>query len=692
MNMANEIIGREEEIKLLEECYQSGKAELVAVYGRRRVGKTYLVKNLFQDRFDFFVTGQYEGKLRDELYLWNRKLVECSGNFYPMPRDWNEAFEQLKHYLGTIAKKRVVIFIDEMPWLDTPKSKFVSAFEYFWNDWASSRSELMVIICGSATSGVWNFSQIRHCNYFLEQVLPKHEAGEIQGSAANIRHYIGEIYLIRAYAYFNMLQNIGDCPIVETALPDQEEVLVEASKRQPRHKVARFILSDLDKAAQMLLETSPAGKTRVGKSVAHLLRSRVALYEGTWLKHHKGTAFVPGGQGWPGKTEDASGLNIDSEISYFLTEAMASAKAVGEEIVGKLTENTDTEEGMDVSFKTLNPYYVMFCDYSLENYPEVLMWREYNEAQGVTHNIQMQLMRNGGGTGWTRGLVNSFLMENGLPVYASGSGYNPDWEKESVKATLTGRDSRIRIFTKKDGDADVYNADGSANRFDPTWIVKGNNETRNVTGFALKKGKHYNSYMENQHQKGTTASVVFRGAEALLNYIEACYEKNGNIDATADRYWRALRTRAKVNPDYNVTIAATDVAKEAMGDFGAYSQGRMVDATLYNIRRERRNELIGEGMRMADLKRWRALDQVKDYQIEGMLYWGSSYEGKLLSQSGEDLVIVDVDGGTGNMSDKVVSGPYIRPYQISKVNNSVFGGYNFTPAHYLNPLPQSVFR
>ena len=152
MNMANEIIGREEEIKLLEECYQSGKAELVAVYGRRRVGKTYLVKNLFQDRFDFFVTGQYEGKLRDELYLWNRKLVECSGNFYPMPRDWNEAFEQLKHYLGTIAKKRVVIFMDEMPWLDTPKSKFVSAFEYFWNDWASSRSELMVIICGSATT------------------------------------------------------------------------------------------------------------------------------------------------------------------------------------------------------------------------------------------------------------------------------------------------------------------------------------------------------------------------------------------------------------------------------------------------------------------------------------------------------------------------------------------------------------
>ena len=544
----------------------------------------------------------------------------------------------------------------------------------------------------SSTSSVWNFTQIRHCNYFLDQVLPKYEAGEIQGSAANIKHYIGEIYLLRAYAYFTMLQNIGDCPIVETALPDEEDVLVEASKRQPRYKVARFILEDLDKAAEMLMEISPSGKNRIGKPVAHLLRSRVALYEGTWLKHHKGTAFVPGGSGWPGNAEDISGFNIDTEISYFLGEAMTSAKAVGDSMVGNLTENTDVNEGMDSSYKTLNPYYVMFCDYDLESYPEVLMWRDYDEALGVTHNIQMQLMRNGGGTGWTRGLVNSFLMSNGLPIYASGSGYNSDWEKESIAATLQNRDSRIRIFTKKDGDVEVYNSDGSATIFDPTWIVTGTNETRNVTGFGLKKGKHYNNYMENDHSKGTTASIVFRGAEALLNYIEACYEKNGSIDATADRYWRALRTRAKVNPDYNVTIAATDMSKEALGDFGAYSQGQLVDATLYNIRRERRNELIGEGMRMADLKRWRALDQVKDYQIEGMRYWGSAYEGKLLSQDGSNLVIVDVNGGTGNMSDKSVSGNYIHPYQISKVNNSVFDGYDFTPAHYLNPLPQSVFR
>ncbi|HZJ80894.1 MAG TPA: RagB/SusD family nutrient uptake outer membrane protein [Dysgonamonadaceae bacterium] len=550
---------------------------------------------------------------------------------------------------------------------------------------------------GSTTSdddrnAPWNFFQIRDCNYFFEQVMPKYEAGTITGAEDNIRHYIGEMYLLRAYAYFQKLQTIGDTPIVKETLPDQEEVLIERSKRNPRHEVARFILEDLDKAIEFLLEDGPGGKNRITKDVAHLLRSRVALFEGTWLKHHKGTAHVPGGSGWPGNTADLGGFNIDSEIDYFLGEAMKSAKVVGDKLVGNLVENTDAPEGMDASFSNLNPYYNMFIDENMDGYSEVLMWREYNEALGVTHNIQMQLQNNGGGSGWTRGLVNSFLMRNGLPIYAAGSNYDTEWEKEGITATLQDRDSRIQIFTKKDGDIDNYNPNGTVNIFDPTWIVKGNNETRMVTGFSIKKGKHYDSYMQTLHGKGTTGSVIFRGTEALLNYMEASYEKNGNIDATAANYWRALRRRAKVNEDFTLTIAATDMTKEAEGDFGAYSQGKLVDATLYNIRRERRNEFIGEGARMEDLKRWRALDQVNNYHIEGMRYWGSVYEGDLKDAQGNNLVVVDVDGGTGNMSDKNLSGVYMRPYQISKINNSVFNGYNFTSAHYLTPLPQSTFR
>lgn len=541
------------------------------------------------------------------------------------------------------------------------------------------------------TSNYWtkdNWAKVRNINYFFDQVLPKYEAGEISGGSA-VNHYIGEAYVIRALTYFNFLQNIGDCPIVTTALTDIEEELIAASERQPRHKVARFIIEDLNKAIGLLSESGPGGKNRVTKDVAYLLKSRVALYEATWEKHHAGTAFVPGGQGWPGK--DAQGYNAQAEIDYFLTEAMSAAKVVGDKLVGNLAENTGSQEGMDAGFNSLNPYYTMFCDTDMDKYAEVLMWREYIEAQGVTHNIQMQLQRNGGGSGWTRGLVNSFVMQNGLPIYAAGSGYDAEWEKAGVKATLQNRDSRLQIFTKQDGDIDMYSTSGAIAYTEMDWLLMGNNETRNVTGYSIKKGKHYNGYMQEAHHKGTTGSIVFRGTEALLNYIEACVEKTGAVDGTADAYWRALRKRAKVNEDYMVTVNATDLNKEAEGDWAVYSKGQQVSSLLYNVRRERRNEFIGEGMRMADLKRWRALDQVQGYQVSGMRYWGSIYDGTLLDGDGKDRCIVDVQGGTGNMSAPE-DGVYVLPNRISAVNNSVFNGYNWCEAHYLSPLAQNVFR
>ena len=172
--------------------------------------------------------------------------------------------------------------------------------------------------------------------------------------------------------------------------------------------------------------------------------------------------------------------------------------------------------------------------------------------------------------------------------------------------------------------------------------------------------------------------------------MEACVEKNGSVDGTADKYWRALRKRALVNEDYMVTVNATDLNKEAEGDWGVYSKGQQVSSLLYNVRRERRNEFIGEGMRWADLKRWRALDQVKNYQVSGMRYWGSIYDGAL-TLDGKDRCIVDVAGGTGNMSP-VEDGVYVLPNRITSKNNLVFDGYNWCEAHYLNPLAQNVFR
>lgn len=542
--------------------------------------------------------------------------------------------------------------------------------------------------------GEWDWKKIRACNYFFDNTLPKFEAGAITGNQDNVKHYIGEMYVIRAYNYYKKLVALGDLPIVTTALPDVEETLMEASKRQPRNKVARFILEDLQKATELLLDKAPGGKNRISKKVAYLLRARVALFEGTWEKYHKGTAFVPGGKGWPGNPADVSDFNIDNEIAYFLEEAIKSSKVVGDYIVDKLAENTDAPEGMNAGMVSLDPYYTMFCDENMEGYEEMLMWKQFKEGL-VYNNLQMELERNGGGSGWTRGMVNSFLMRNGLPVYAAGSGYNPEWEKEGVNSTLTNRDSRLVIFTKKPGDANTEN-EGDVNYYGddgtPSYctirFIYGDKGSLATTGFIIKKGKHYSSHMASDHSVGSTGGIVFRAAEAMLIYMEASYEKNGNIDATAAGYWKALRRRAKVNEDFNKTIAATDMVQEAKGDFGAYSHGQLIDPTLFNIRRERRNELCAEAFRWEDLKRWRACDQFisKPYRVEGMLYWGSKYEKQL-----EDLC--KVDPAEGNMSSPELS-KYILPYEKITKNNLIAdqNGFLFTPAHYLEPIGMAVFR
>ena len=156
--MAVSLIGREKECAILDCCYKSERAELIAVYGRRRVGKTFLVKNFFKDGFDFYLTGIYEGTKEEQLRIFNKQLCYYAGYPYPLVSDWFEAFEQLKHYLHNLKKEKVVVFIDELPWLDTPRSRFIKAFELFWNSWAADQTYLKFVVCGSATT--WMMSHL----------------------------------------------------------------------------------------------------------------------------------------------------------------------------------------------------------------------------------------------------------------------------------------------------------------------------------------------------------------------------------------------------------------------------------------------------------------------------------------------------------------------------------------------------
>jgi len=523
--------------------------------------------------------------------------------------------------------------------------------------------------------GAWSFGTIRQCNYFLEDVLPKWKNEAISGNPENIKHYIGEIYFLRAYTYFNRVGALGDFPIIRNTLPDEQDVLTEASKRRPRNEVARFIIADLDSAI-MLMNNAPAGgKNRLTKLAAQLFKSRVALHEGTWLKYHKGTARVPGGPGWPGANADyLSGfsIDIDAEIDFFLNEAVKASKVVIDEV--SLTANNGDYEGIDIFD---NPYYHMFASTDMSDFSEVLFWRSYSVDENVYHQNQHYLQQNGGNTGYTKGFVESFLMENGLPIYAAGSGYQGDATVNAVKEL---RDDRLKLFMKAPGE---QLTDEKVEEYPD---ITGIPEVKYVTGYAIKKGVNRDD-SQSDGSGSYTGSIVFRAAEAYLNYMEAIYELNGSLDATAINCWTALRIRAGVASDYNITIAATDMATEGQGDWGAYSAGNLVDATLYNIRRERRCELMAEGMRYSDIKRWRSLDQVQNYQIEGFNLWGGAMEDWYLDEeTGETILIPEGTAGkTPNVSSPTNS-DYLRPYQIVKDNNLAYDGYNWHDAHYLAPI------
>ena len=146
------MVGRIFETQELERLYDSDESEFVAVYGRRRVGKTYLVREVFEGRFTFQHTGLPRGRTHAQLTHFYKSLTLAGLASRPMPKNWMSAFEMLKSLIADSRQSRKTVFIDEMPWMDTPKSDFLMALEAFWNEWASARTDVLLIVCGSAAA------------------------------------------------------------------------------------------------------------------------------------------------------------------------------------------------------------------------------------------------------------------------------------------------------------------------------------------------------------------------------------------------------------------------------------------------------------------------------------------------------------------------------------------------------------
>lgn len=555
------------------------------------------------------------------------------------------------------------------------------------------------------TSGGIGMNAIRNVNKFINESEAKIAAGKVTGTPEQINQYMGEAYFIRAMLYYSKLQDYGDFPIVLKELNIDND-LVEASKRQPRNLVARQILSDMDKAIDKL-QVNVASKVRINKNAALAMKSRMALYEATFEKYHRGTGRVPGDANWPGKNKEWNKnftINQDDEVNFFLDQAIDAAKKVCDAVPLK-TQNSHVMNPSAIGqYNGWNAYYDMFASPDLSKYPEVLLWRQFNSnlTPSLAH-LTSNKLRGGLSSGWTRGLVESFLMKNGLPIYASGSGYHGDTTVDMAK---TDRDERLQLFMF--GESDVLGIDQKsidlANDklpagatpltkilFNAATLFATDQASRDVTGYRQRKFYNYDPAMQlGQTFSDVDGQIIIRVEEAMLNYIEASYLRTGSLDATATGYWTALRARAGITAPISTTIAATDMSKEAdvnrpSYDWAAFSAGHPVDATLYSIRRERRSEFAGEGLRNDDLIRWASLDQVKNYQIEGVNFWDQIYQNpSFVNDKGVSLIIADGDA-KATMSAKTLS-KYVRPYQIQKTNNILYNGYTFYQAHYLSPF------
>ena len=279
------MIGREKEVKELNKLYDRNRAELVAVYGRRRVGKTYLIDETFAGRITFRHAGlspadeDAKGLLRAQLDHFYNSLILFGMEKSSKPDNWLDAVLLLEQFLQKNDDgSRQLVFLDELPWLDTPRSGFIQAFEGFWNNWGCHRKNLMVVVCGSANSWMMNSLinnhgglynrvtyQFKLAPFTLRECEAFFQANNIRFS----RYDIAQSYMIFGgipyyLGYFDgeysLAQNVDRIIFARNAkLKDEYDRLYQSV----------FINPDTEKAIVTFLATRNAGYTR--KEIAEKL-------------------------------------------------------------------------------------------------------------------------------------------------------------------------------------------------------------------------------------------------------------------------------------------------------------------------------------------------------------------------------------------------------------------------------------
>ena len=411
------------------------------------------------------------------------------------------------------------------------------------------------------------YQNLRKENYFFHNYkVPEAQENE------DVLSLKGEAYFLRAYWHFDLLKKFGSIPVMDAFWDENATIAGLQIPAKTRNEVARFILSDLVEAKNLLHSRGKYSGIRINKEAAMVLAMNVALYEGTWEKYHSSDDF-------------ASSTN---ESNYFLGEVINW----GNELFGC---------GIDLYKTGQNPgdaFAALFNSKDLSGMGEVLLWRKYSSDEGVFHdvngNLKAGVVDSEGAAGITQSLVDNYLN-------ADGTFIDPTNEKfKDFKETFEGRDPRLIQTVMNEGAkfASAITAtpmhleeytDEKKNTISPPKLA-GDGNTRSLTGYHIRLGIDTTFVSGN----GETALPIIRYAEGLLAYAEAAAELEMWSDDIANKTLKALRERAGVK-----YLAP---AKDAnFTDFG-YT----LTPVLQEIRRERRSELALQGFRLDDLMRWKA--------------------------------------------------------------------------------------
>ena len=419
-----------------------------------------------------------------------------------------------------------------------------------------------------------NYKHIRRTNLLLQNA-------EAYAKPEDIKQYIGEAYFFRAYWHFYLLTRFGSIPVMDKFWDGNATVAGLQIPPRDRSAVAQFIIDDLKTAKNLLYSRSQYKGLRICKEAAIIMAMRVALYEGTWEKYHKGTDFAA--------AEDKS------------TDLLGQVLTLGDELFTMgLSLNTKDNDKKFVSKE--DAYAHLFNSKDLSDMTEVVFWKKYSIADGVTHNLSSNLgagyVDNSGAAGLAQSLIDNYLNADGSFIDPNDGIYkdfNLTFKERDARllATVMHSDCKFKSTSPESKSkamfVDEY-SDENKQKVRPPYLTE-SGPARNATGYHIRMSID-TTYVSGQ---GETSLPIIRYAEALLAYAEAAEELDKCDPDVLEKTLKPLRERA------GVTYTAPAEIDPNFTDFGY-----PISAKLQEIRRERRSELALQGFRLDDLMRWRA--------------------------------------------------------------------------------------